>query len=217
MYTIKNCSVNVGPGILCSETFDLFKHERNVSLPPVKPDLFTNKVKTIRAGPEGLTDGVPANTTTRSKDVIQVNVRDRGVYFALFDRSACQALFSFEVSYRVCRKAVVNLVSFERGNTANGNCVANAKLSPNAKSVPRAVCDINGEWNIDSNVSCVCRAGYRISPNGEKCFGNHSFFWLFNVIWNAGIYIFYLAMYLHLHLYGKQKKRRGGGGERGSN
>ena len=176
MYAIKNCSVNVGPGIPCSETFDLFKYERNVSLLRVKPDLFTDKVKTIRAGPGELMDGSPADATKRSKDVVPVNVRSGGVYFAFFDRSACQALFSFEVSYRVCRKAVVNLASFERGNTADGSCVANAKLSSNATSMPRAVCDIDGEWNLDFNVSCVCRAGYQASPNGEKCVGNYSFF-----------------------------------------
>ena len=104
-----------------------------------------DKVKTIRPGPEGLASSRPEYATSRSKDVIPVNVRSGGVYFALFDRGACQALFSFEVAYRVCPKAIVNLAAFEKGNTANVNCVTNAELSPNANSMPRAVCDINGE------------------------------------------------------------------------
>ena len=56
VYAIRSCSVNVGPGVPCSETFDLYKYERDVSLPEaeVKPDLFTDKVKTIRAGPRSL-------------------------------------------------------------------------------------------------------------------------------------------------------------------
>ena len=181
VYAIKNCSVNVDPGIQCSETFYLYKYESNVPLPETElaSDIFTDKVKTIGAGPEGLTDGNPVDATKRSKDVIQVNVRSGGVYFAFYDTNACQALFSFEVSYRGCPKAVVNLVSFEKGKTANGSCVANAELPSNATSMPRAVCDINGEWNIDSNVSCVCTAGYQISPNGEKCFGNYSFVFIY--------------------------------------
>ena len=99
-YAIKSCS-GVPSSVNCSETFDLYKLEQNKTLPDVNPELFTDKVKTIKAGPGELTDGSPGDDGKRSKDVIKVNVKSRGVYFAFFDRSVCQALFSFKVSYGV--------------------------------------------------------------------------------------------------------------------
>ena len=184
VYSIKNCSVDVGPNIPCSETFDIYKYEQNTSVSVLKPELFTDKVKTIRAGPEGLAIGNPAdaNITKRSKDVIPITVKSAGVYLAFFDTSACQALFSFEASYRICSRAGTNLAVFDKtpapadgslSAIANGTCVDNSVLSLNS-STPQAVCNSNGDWVSKSNLSCFCEAGYQPNTKLDQCIGKLS-------------------------------------------
>ena len=184
VFSIKNCSVDVDPGAPCSETFDLYKYEQNKSLSKVEPELFTDKVKTIRAGPEGLITGNPADATIteRYKDVITITVKSAGVYLAFFDRSVCQALFSFETSYRICSRAGTNLAVFDKTSVpadgslsaiANGTCVNSSVLSLNA-STPQAVCNSNGDWVSKSNLSCFCEAGYQPNTKLDQCIGKLS-------------------------------------------
>lgn len=168
VYSLKSC---VGIDKNCSEEFSLNKLEANKSLfhDHITPDLFNDTVKILKN----------KNPNGNNTEVIPVTIKAGGVYFALSDKTACQTLYSFEVSYRVCSKAGANLLVFDntpvpasgsQKTVSSGRCVRNSVLAPNVSS-PKAVCDSSENWIVDSNLTCFCNPGYQPSTDFKLCLG----------------------------------------------
>ena len=179
-FTMRNCS-SFPSDLECYETFDLYKFQQNTSQAnPQRFDDFKEKVKTIRAGSKHITNGFLSHVSNVSSITIPITLNSRGVFFQFEQKSACLALFAVEVTYRVCSKRSVNLVFFEKtlipdvgslSDEINGSCAENAMQSQNASSALTGICNSNGEWIVPPNVSCVCRNGYHLSPDLQRCLG----------------------------------------------
>ena len=104
----------------------------------------------------------------------QVKTKARGVYLAFRDQGACLAITKVIISFNYCPERHVMLMKFPRtaapvnnslsvvGECTDANSVSEMKLS--------AVCLRSGQWNIPSDMKCVCKAGYELvsGPGSSK-------------------------------------------------
>ena len=175
-FAIRSCSLDIKP---CTETFSLYKPEKDNASPKPAFDKFTEKVATLGAAPGELTNDTPAHTLNTCKAVIPVQVKRKGVYLAIQESSSCFAIFSFEVYYKWCPDYDGKLVIFPKTAApasesqtvqVEGICDQNAVSVPGSGGA-HAYCNTTGEWVLDSNSVCVCVAGYQLTAAGDSCEG----------------------------------------------
>ena len=207
-FAIRSCSLDIKP---CTETFSLYKLEKDNASPKPAFDKFTEKVATLGAAPGELTNDTPAHTLNTSKAVIPVQVKRKGVYFAIQESSSCFAIFSFEVYYKWCPDYDGKLVIFpktaapaseSRTVQVEGICDQNAVSVPGSGGA-HAYCNTTGEWVLDSNSVCVCEAGYQLTAAGDSCEGwyrERLLDWSCEIVL-CGYYCYYYYYHYYYYFY----------------
>ena len=107
---------------------------------------------------------------------VTLKLSKSGFYFALQDVGGCLAVKEIKVTYNYCPALEHNGAAFNRtvspmkGSTSKvvGKCPSNASLFPNSSTLALE-CYSNGEWSMNTSVTCLCDVGYELRDS--QCIG----------------------------------------------
>ena len=171
-FTVRNCDLFPGEALQCKETFSLLYYEFDAATrqpPPWEPESY-KLIDRIAADEGRITENseVIINTETRS-----IDVRKKGVYFAIRDQGACISLLAVKIYYLTCPEITVDFAHYPETPTGAeettiekiaGSCVENAV----PVDTPFNLCQGDGSWKYNSG-RCVCMAGYSANNSSQSC------------------------------------------------
>ena len=192
-YTIRECKRYPGEIRSCKETFHLLYTESNEEdKTPEFSDSNYQYIKTIAPNSvssahspfsSSVSTTLSASTSSsssifRAEIELPLRTQKQGVYLVFRDQGACVSILSIKIFYTSCSQQVYNLAVFPLTPTGSnvtdlvprtGNCVSNS----DAKSMPYAYCQGNGNWFVtnDNPEGCTCRPGFYFSSSTLQCLG----------------------------------------------
>ena len=164
-FELRGCDMTLN----CQRTFNTHVYETSTENATAARN--TNNYRQVRRVSPDISSGDRVNETI----MIYFNTNHYSFYFAVQDETSCIVVTQLIVSYQICPKRTVNLISHPEtiapvlGETiiVSPSCVTNAE--PVSGLAPQGlVCTTGGVWSrVPPGAACRCIGGH--FPAGETC------------------------------------------------